>query len=471
MRKTKIICTLGPAVNSVEKIKNLILNGMDCARLNFSHGSLSSHKEILNKLKEARELLELPIPFLMDTKGPEIRFNSFLNGKITLKDNDIYVIDTNSELGDISRNSTNFKDLYKYVSIKNKLLVDDGKVTLEVIEISDKKIICRVIHGGDISDHKSIALPNTEIPMEYMSEVDKKDILFGIKEGMDYIAISFTRSKDDVLTIRKFLDENGGKKVKIISKIENYQGIANLDEIIEVSDGIMVARGDLGVETSFKEIPKLQKEIINKCNKAGKLVITATQMLESMINSNVPTRAEVSDVAGAVYDQSGAVMLSGETAMGNFPIEACHTMSEIVEEIDESLDYEIDVLKHGTTLVKDELNATCLAACTAATYLNAKAIIVVTYSSNTASILSDFRPGIPIIALVVDKVGLRQSNLRWNVYPYLAEAKNTIEELTTMAKKMALKSKMVKKDDNVVIVLGTQIGSKGKNNEIIVCKL
>lgn len=471
MRKTKIICTLGPAVDSVEKLKDLIVSGMDCARLNFSHGSFSSHREMIRKFKEARELLNVQIPIMLDTKGPEIRINKFINDKIVLHEEDIYVLDTNEELGDISRIGTNYPDLYKYVKVGNKLLLDDGKVTLEVIAIKDKDIICKVIHGGVLSNNKSIAIPNLSIPMKYISKKDEEDILFGIKEKIDYIAISFTRSKEDVLAIRKLLDENDGEKIKIISKIENYEGIEHLDDIIDVSDGIMVARGDLGVETSFKEIPKLQKDIIAKCNKKGKIVVTATQMLESMITSNVPTRAEVSDVANAVYDKTSAVMLSGETAMGNYPIEACKIMSEIVEEIDESLEYKIDLRNNGTLLDKNILNATCLAACTSATYLNAKAIVVVTYSSNTANLISDFRPGCPIIAAVVDEVGLRQANLRWGVTPYKADVKKSTEELVKLAKHIALRSNLVKENENIIIVLGTDLGKEKENNEIIVCKL
>ncbi len=471
MRRTKIICTLGPAVNSVEKIKNLMLNGMDCARLNFSHGTLQSHKEILDKFKEAREILDLSIPFLLDTKGPEIRISPFLNDEITLKDNDIYVLDTNEELGDISRNSTSFKDLYKYVSIGTKLLIDDGKITMEVLDKKGKDIICKVIHGGVVSNNKSIAVPDLSIPMEYISEKDKEDILFGIKEKMDYIATSFTRSLEDVRCIRKLLDENGGEKVKIISKIENHEGIANLDEIIEASDGIMVARGDLGVETSFKEIPKLQKEIIAKCNKSGKIVVTATQMLESMIHSNVPTRAEVSDVANAIYDKTSAIMLSGETAMGDFPIEAVKIMSEIATEIDEGIEYKMNLERNGALLEKNKVNATCIAACSAANYLNAKAIVVVTYSSKTANLISDFRPSSPILACVVDPVGQRQANLRWGVKPYKATVAKTSEEIIELAKSIALKSKIVKKEDPIVIVLGTDLGKHKENNEIIVCNL
>lgn len=471
MRRTKIICTLGPAVDSTEHIKQLILNGMDCARLNFSHGTFASHKEIIQKFKEARKELHVPVALMLDTKGPEIRIYKFKDNEILLKDGDIYTFDTSEELGDQNRIGVNYKDLYKYVKIGNKLLMDDGKVTLEVIDIDHTNIVCKVIHGGVISNNKSISIPNLSIPMEYISNKDKEDILFGIKEQIDYIAISFTRCKEDVLSIRKLLDENGGEKIKIISKIENHEGIHNLDDIISVSDGIMVARGDLGVETSFKEIPKLQKEMIAKCNKSGKIVVTATQMLESMITSSVPTRAEVSDVANAVYDKTSAVMLSGETAMGSFPIEACKVMSEIVEEIDESLDYRIDLRNNGALLDKNILNATCLAACTSATYLNAKAIVVVTYSSNTANLIADFRPGCPIIAAVVDETGLRQANLRWGVFPFKAGVKETTEELVTLAKQVATDSKIVKKDDTVIIVLGTDLGKGKQNNEIIVCKL
>ncbi len=471
MRKTKIICTLGPAVDSVEKIKSLILNGMDCARINFSHGTFESLKKLIDNFKEARKIVDLPIPLLLDTKGPEIRLKQFLENEITLQDNEIYILDTKEALGDMSRASTNYPDLYKYVKIGNRLLIDDGKVTLEVIAIKDKDIVCKVIYGGVISNNKSIAIPNLSIPMEYISKKDKEDLLFGIQEQIDYVAISFVRNKDDVLSVRKLLDENGGQKIKIISKIENYEGINHLDDIIEVSDGIMVARGDLGVETSFKEIPRLQKEMIAKCNKCGKIVVTATQMLESMITSSVPTRAEVSDVANAVYDKTGAVMLSAETAMGKFPIEACKIMNEIVEEIDDNLDYHIDIQNNGTSLSKNILNATCFAACTSATYLDAKAIVVVTYSSNTANLISDFKPGCPILAAVVDEVGLRQANLRWGVTPYKADVKKTTEELITLAKEIALHSSLVKEKDTIIIVLGTALGKEKENNEIIVCKL
>ena len=339
MRKTKIICTLGPAVDDEKKLAKMIQAGMDCARFNFSHGTHEEQKIRMDRLRKVSKELDIPVAILLDTKGPEIRLKDFEKGSVVLEKGQTFTLDTDSYTpGNKNRIGLSYDKLSQFVTVGADILIDDGKIALEVTAIEGDNVICKVINGGKISNRKSINLPNQNIPMPYISAIDKADILFGISQNVDFIAASFVRNGDDVKKLRKLLKDNGGEHIQIISKIENGQGVKNLEEIIELSDGIMVARGDLGVEISFEKIPAIQKQLIEACNAKGKIVITATQMLESMTQNPRPTRAEVSDVANAIYDGTTAIMLSGESAAGQYPVEAVKTMSKIAQTAEADID-------------------------------------------------------------------------------------------------------------------------------------
>lgn len=472
MRKTKIICTLGPAVDSDEKIRQLMLSGMDCARLNFSHGTHEEQKMRMDRVKRIREELALPIPILLDTKGPEIRVGDFENGFVVLNEGQLFTLDSRLDiLGNQQRiGTTQGKLLAGAVSEGTAILLDDGKISLRVEEIEEDKVICRVINQGRVSNHKSINVPNTDIPMPYMSEQDKSDVLFGIQQGIDYIAASFVRSVDDVIQLKKFISENGGKGIKVISKIENKLGVDNIEAIIAASDGIMVARGDLGVEIPFKQIPALQKMMISKCIKSGKIVVTATQMLESMTEEPRPTRAETSDVANAIYDGTTAIMLSGESATGKYPVEAVKTMAEIAEFTEENIGT-CAMQREHCKLAKEIADTVCSAACGAAEYMGAAAIIAVTRSGRTAEYVSDFRPVCPIIGVAVEERGMRQLNLRWGVKPVPMTEHDTIEKLFANAALCAKKTGIVKEGDEVVVVAGSRMEKDGGTDMIRVCEI
>lgn len=472
MRKTKIICTLGPAVDSDEKIHQLMLNGMDCARLNFSHGTHEEQKMRMDRVKKVRKELSLPIPLMLDTKGPEIRVGDFENGFAILKEGQTFIFDCNLDMpGNETRvGITHGGLLASVIKQGTGILLDDGKISLCVTEVNKDKIICQVINQGRISNHKSINVPNLNVPMPYMSEQDKSDILFGIQQEVDYIAASFVRSADDVIELKKFLNENGGKGIKVISKIENKMGVDNIESIISESDGIMVARGDLGVEIPFKQIPALQKMMISKCIKSGKIVVTATQMLESMTESPRPTRAETSDVANAIYDGTTAIMLSGESAAGKYPIEAVKTMAEIAECTEESIGSN-NMRKENCKLAQEIADTVCSAACGAAEYMGAAAIIAVTRSGRTAEFVSDFRPGCPIIGVAVEERGMRQLNLRWGVKPVPMTEHDTLEKLFANAAICAKKTGLVKQGDQVVVVAGSRMEKDGGTDMIRVCEI
>lgn len=454
MRRTKIICTLGPSCDNEETIKGLIKNGMNCARFNFSHGDHQEQETRMNLLRKVCVDENVKVGVILDTKGPEIRLKDFKENSVILKKGQNFTLDGSKSLGDENRVAITFPSLYKYVKEGTKILIDDGKIGMEVISISKNKITCKVLNGGKISNHKSINVPKCKIEMPYINEIDKSDILFGIKLDVDYIAASFVRSADDVKQLRQLLDNNGGNKIKIISKIENSQGLENLQEIIKLSDGIMVARGDLGVEIPFKEVPSIQKNMIKQCLDSGKIVVTATQMLESMTHNPRPTRAEVSDVANAIYDGSTAIMLSGETANGEYPLIAVKTMSDIAKYTEMYIDYSSFIDWRKTTMEKNKCNAICITACNAAAYLNAKAIVVLTKSGKTAALLSNFKPICPIIALTVDKKGLRQLNLAWGVKPIQAELQENTDGLFKYAYDLVVERKLAQKGDNVIFVAG-----------------
>lgn len=459
MRKTKIICTLGPACDDYEKLKALYLAGMNCARFNFSHGTHEEHLVRMEKIRRLRKELNAPLPILLDTKGPEIRFKDFEGGKVSLHRGDYFTICNDPTIiGDKNHAAISYPHLARNVSNGVKILVDDGKLGLVVREVKGTDIVCEVLNDGDISNHKSLNVPNVEIDMPYLSPVDISDIEFGCDQDVDYIAASFVRSKHDIMDIREILERKNKKDIMIIAKIENMQGIKNLDEILEVADGLMVARGDMGVEVDFDMLPAIQKDMISKCYRAGKIVVTATQMLESMTKNPRPTRAEVSDVANAVFDRTVATMLSGESAAGLYPIEAVTAMSKINQSAERSIDYAKRFYKNHLDLGTGCLSAICNAAVNASFQINADAIICVTSRGITARMISAYRPKCPIIAAVLDPKAYRQLALSWGVYPVMSTVKDTTDEIIANGIKLAKETGLVKKGDTVVVTGGSAIG-------------
>ncbi len=459
MRKTKIICTLGPAVDEYETLKALVENGMDCARFNFSHGKHEDHLERMEKVRKIREELGRPIAILLDTKGPEIRLRDFENGSIEVEKGQTFTLKAGEGLGTQSYAYLTYPNLAQSVPVGATILVDDGKVAMEVVRIDGCDIVCEIRNNGRMSNHKSINIPNIPVDMPYMSEADRQDLLFGIAQKVDYVAASFVRTADDIRELRGFLLGNGGHDIKIISKIENTQGLLHLDEIISVSDGIMVARGDMGVEVEFQRLPAIQKEMIHKCYLAGKIVVTATQMLESMTYSPRPTRAEVTDVANAVYDGTTAIMLSGESAAGDYPVECVHTMALIAEAAESGINYEKLYHQNDLKIGTDVCNAVANASCSAAFDLNAKALVVMSKSGKSAQLIAAHRPQCPIIAATVNETACRQLNLVYGVYPIAAEEQFTTDHLLQHAMEKALETGLVKKGDLIVIVSGSVIGT------------
>ena len=411
MRKTKIVCTMGPATESEEVLRSLIENGMDVARLNFSHGDHEEQKRRMDMVKKLRKECNKPIALLLDTKGPEIRTGNFEGGKVEIKAGQTFTLTTRDVLGDNTISSITYKDLYKDVEIGTRILIDDGLIEMEVKSINDQDLICLVKNDGFVSNHKGINVPGVHLNMPYMSQKDIDDILFGIEQDVDFIAASFVRSAKDVLEIRELLNNNGGEKINIISKIENAEGVKHIDDIIYVSDGIMVARGDMGVEIAGEEVPVIQKMIIRKVYNAGKQVITATQMLDSMMKNPRPTRAETTDVANAIYDGTSAIMLSGETAAGLYPVEAVQTMVRIAERTEQDIDYRKRFLHYDRRANKNVTDAVCHATCTTALDLNASAIVTVTKSGASARNISKYRPVCPIIAGTTSDKAYRQLNM------------------------------------------------------------
>lgn len=466
MKKTKIVCTIGPASEGEENLKKLFQSGLNVGRLNFSHGTHEEHKKRIDTIKKLRNELELPIAIMLDTKGPEIRLRNFKDGEISLHDNDMFTITTRDIEGDNTIVSVSYEGLADDVEVGNRILIDDGLVELEVKEIVNEiDIVCTVINGGTLKDHKGVNVPNVPINLPAVTEKDISDIRFGIENDVDFIAASFIRKADDVMEIRKVLEENGGEDIEIISKIENQEGIDNIDEIIEASDGIMVARGDLGVEIEPEEIPLLQKQIIRKCNIAGKPVITATQMLDSMIRNPRPTRAEVTDVANAILDGTDAIMLSGETAAGKYPVEAVKTMYDIATRTETSSEY-MEILRTKRTL-DDHIsttNAISRATCATAEDLKATAIITATSSGYTSKAVSKFRPQSPIIAATTNEKVMRKLALVWGVYPVLSVRSKNTDEVIDMSIHSAMKKEYVKEGDLIVITAGIPVGVSGTTN-------
>lgn len=467
MKKTKIVCTIGPASESEQVLEKLFLSGLNVCRLNFSHGSHEEHKARIDVIKKVRAKLNLPIGIMLDTKGPEIRLGDFANGPVELIQGEIFTVTTRDILGDITIVSQTYENLPHDLVPGDRILIDDGLVELKVLEIiGGTDIKCEIINSGVLSNHKGVNVPGVKINLPAITEKDISDILFGIENGVDFIAPSFIRKAEDVIEIRRILESNNAHDIDIISKIENQEGVDNLDEIIAASDGIMVARGDLGVEIETEIMPLVQKQMIMKCNLAGKPVITATQMLDSMMRNPRPTRAEVTDVANAILDGSSAIMLSGETAAGKYPVESVKTMYNIAIRTEESLNYpELLKLKSNRTEITTT-NAISKATCYTAQDLGAAAIITATSSGHTAKSVSKFRPKAPIIAVTTTEEVMRRLSLEWGVYPVLAPESISTDDVIENSISVSLANNYVKEGDLVVITAGIPVGLSGTTNLI-----
>ena len=466
MRKTKIVCTLGPATNDVEIMKQLIHNGMDAARINFSHGTYETHAETIAKLKQAREELNAPIPLILDTKGPEIRVKTFKEDKVRLEEDATFTLTTREVEGDVNIVSVTYADLPKDVHRGSRILIDDGLIELKVEDITETDVVCKVVNGGVVKSRKGVNLPGVEVNLPSLMEKDIEDLKFGVENGFDIVAASFIRSAEDVLKIRRVLEENGGGQMHIISKIENQQGVENIDKILEASDGIMVARGDLGVEIPPEEVPLVQKILIAKANRIGKPVITATQMLESMVHSPRPTRAEANDVANAIFDGRDAIMLSGETAAGAYPLEAVATMARIALKAESAVDYAAKLANTTEPARVNITNAISMAACATAAELKTAAITTVTKSGFTARMISRYRPACPLIASTSDETVWRQMNLIWGCKPMLYTGELPRGGVFDTALEIAVKSGLLKNGDTVVSALGMPLGFSGATNTL-----
>ncbi len=464
MRKTKIICTLGPATDEDEVLKKLMLEGMNAARFNFSHADHASHKMNFDRVVKLREQLDLPIATILDTKGPEIRIGSFKEGKVSLVKGNTFTLTTESIEGTDERVSISYRDLPRDIEVGATVLLDDGLVEMTVAHVTDTDIVCTIKNSGIISNKKGVNVPGTKLSMPFVSEKDREDIIFGIETGFDFIAASFTRSASDILEIRKILEEYNCHTINIIAKIENREGVDNIDEIIRVSDGVMVARGDMGVEIPLEEVPVLQKMLIKKAFHGGKQVITATQMLDSMMKNPRPTRAEATDVANAIYDGTSAIMLSGETAAGLYPVEALKTMVKIAVSAENDIGYRKRFKQMEYDTNPDVTNAISHAACTTAYDLGATAIITVTKSGTTARMISKFRPEHPIIGCTTYEHVYRQLSLSWGVTPLLIAEEESTDALFEHAVDAAENTRIVSHGDLVVITAGVPLGIPGTTN-------
>lgn len=465
MRKTKIVCTIGPASNNEEILTQMCLAGMNVARLNFSHGTHQDHKKNIDLIKNVRTKLGLPIGILLDTKGPEYRIGIFENDKAELCDGDTFTFTTDDIVGSNTRVSVSYKGLPAEINPGDRILVNNGLLVFEAVEISGNDIVCKVIVGGTLSNRKSMSFPNKVLKQKYLSHQDMSDILFGAENGVDFIACSFVSCADDIKCVKNFLTENGYTDIDIIAKIENQAGIDNIEEICEECSGIMIGRGDMGVEIPYEKLPAIQKHLITECRLLGKRVITATEMLESMISNPRPTRAEISDVANAVYDGTSALMLSGETAAGKYPVEAVKAMAKIAEETEQNVHYENRYTKNEFK-IKNTVDAISHSTCGMAIDIDAKAIVVCSISGMTARMVSRFRPPVDIIGLTTNDKALRKLALSWGVTPVLAEDYPSIEVLFYVAKKKAKEIFNLSKGDKIVITGGATNGSSG-NTDLI----
>ncbi|MBR1691503.1 MAG: pyruvate kinase [Lachnospiraceae bacterium] len=470
MRKTKIICTIGPASESEEKLRELMLAGMNVARFNFSHGTHEEQKQKLGKVVKVSNELGLPVATLLDTKGPEIRLRDFEGGSAVLKAGAAFILTTEELMGTAEKASISYKNLKHDVKAGTTILIDDGKIEMTVEKIEGEEIHCRVVNGGTVSNHKGINVPGAVLSMPYISDADREDIIFCAEMGYDFLAASFARTKEDILQVREILNAHQST-AKVIAKIENMQGIENINEILEVSDGIMVARGDMGVEIPLEDVPVLQKEMIKKAVAKGKHVITATQMLESMIHNPRPTRAETADVANAIYDGTTAIMLSGESAAGDYPVEAVQTMARIAERAERDIDYKSRLKKIESGDEESITTAISHATCTTAMDLNAAAIITVTMSGFTANMISRYKPSCPIIGCSVNPRVCRQLNLSWGVAPLMINKEVDADALFDAAAAAAEKAGYVKKGDIAVLTAGLPLGKSGTTNMLRVIEI
>lgn len=464
MKKTKIVCTIGPSSETREVLKDMMLAGMNAARLNFSHGSHEEHKKKIDLVKELRQELCIPVPLILDTKGPEIRTGTFAEKAVNLVEGQDFVITTEPVIGTNEICSVSYAELVNDVHPGDRLLIDDGLVGLVIKNAEGNKIYCTVENGGEIKDYKSVNLPGVKVKLPAVTEKDKEDIIFGIEQDMDFIAASFVRKASDLKEMRQFLDAHGGESVQIIAKIENKEGVDNIREIIAEADAVMVARGDLGVEIPAEQVPLIQKRIIHLCNIEGKPVITATQMLDSMIRNPRPTRAEVADVANAIFDGTDAIMLSGESASGRYPLEAVNQMVQIACAIEESLNYEM-LLKQKEQFKNTSItNAIGHATCNSACGLKATAILTPTETGYTANVVAKFRPKAPVIAFASSRKVVRQLALAWGVTPLVAGPSHTAQDVFEQAVNLAQSHGFIQKGDLVVITTGVPVGEEGNTN-------
>ena len=465
MRKTKIVCTIGPACSDEKTITEMCKAGMNVARMNFSHSTYEEHKSRIEIIKKVRKKLNLPIAILLDTKGPEYRIKTFKDGKVFLKEGDTFTFTAEDIIGDETKVSVNYKDLSHDLQKGDRVLLNNGLLIFEVEELTETDTVCKVIIGGELSDRKSMSFPNKTLKQVYLSEQDKKDILFGIENDVDYIACSFVSCRQDLVDIKEFLKANGGDGIELIAKIENRSGVDNIEEICAECDGIMVARGDMGVEIPFEELPAIQKHIITTCRLLGKRAITATEMLESMIHNPRPTRAEISDVANAVYDGTSAIMLSGETAAGQYPVLSVETMARIAECTENKIHYSTRFLS-AKFKIRNTLDAISHATCGMAIDIDAKAIAVCSLSGMTARMVSRFRPPTDIIGLTTNEKTWRKLALSWGVIPVMCENFNSTEVLFYTALNITKSMLGLKKDDKIVITGGVTNGKSGNTNLI-----
>ncbi len=465
MRKTKIICTIGPSSENPDVFRAMCLAGLNVARLNFSHGTHEEHQKKIDMIKAVREELNLPIAIMLDTKGPEYRIKTFREGKVTLKDGAEFTFTTRDVVGDESIVSVSYQGLAEDLDVGDRILVNNGLVIFEVLAIEGTEIRCRVITGGVLSDRKSMSFPGKVLRQVYMSDQDRADLLFGIRNGVDFVAASFVSCKQDMLDLKGFLKENGGENIDVIAKIENQSGVDNIDEICSACEGVMVARGDLGVEVPFTELPAIQKYLITKCRLLGKRVITATEMLESMISNPRPTRAEISDVANAVYDGTSAIMLSGESAAGKYPVDSVRVMGEIAEETERHIDYK-QLFENQSFRIHSRVDAISHAACTMAIDLDAKAIVVTSLSGLTVRMVSRFRAPTPILGLATNLPAWYKLSLSWGVLPVLTEQFPSMEVLNFYALRLAKDVLHLEAGDTVVMTGGNTSGVSGNTNVI-----
>ena len=465
MRKTKIVCTIGPASETEKIITGLCKAGMNVARLNFSHNTHEDHQRRIDLVKKVRSELKMPIAIMLDTKGPEYRIKTFKDGKITLNDGDKFTFTTDDIIGDETKVAVSYPNLPNELSVGDTILLNNGLLTFEVVNIDGTNIECTVVIGGELSDRKSMSFPGKVMKQEYLSEQDKKDIAFGVQNDVDYIACSFVSKKQDLIDVHNYLKELNADDIELIAKIENQSGFDNIEEICEECDGIMIARGDMGVEIPFKMLPAIQKKLITKCRLLGKRVITATEMLESMISNPRPTRAEISDIANAVYDGTSAIMLSGETAAGKYPIESVRTMAEIAETTESNIHYNKRFL-NAAFEIRDSVDAISHSTCGMAIDLNAKAIVACSLSGMTARMVSRFRSPVPILGLTTDERTWRRLALSWGVIPAMCERFSSTDVLFYTAKKIAGQELSLNKGDKIVITGGDTTGTSGNTSLI-----